>query len=593
MNRFQPICVLLFRVLLCILTMQGAVRLAAAPNILIAISDDQSWEHVGVYGADWIDTPNLDRLASEGMRFTHAYAQVPSCSTARATLLLGREPWQLQEASTLWSTVPARYPSLMDILGAAGYRTGYTRKGWGPGSNTLGGRTLNPAGPSYGSFTTFHTSKPAGQPFCFWFGSQDPHRSYTYGSGLASGKHTLEDVEVPGFLPDSSVIRTDLLDYGYEIERFDREVGEIVAYLENLGELDNTIFIVTSDNGLPFPGAKANLYDHGTRVPLIIRYPAAIPAGAVYGDFIGFSDILPTLLEALEKEPPSSVTGFSHWNRLTGSETGQEPVRPFMPLYLERHSICRPDMLGYPMRAIRTKDWLYIRNFEPDRWPAGDPPNYRDVDGSPSKTYLLNLAESLPELYQRSFGKRPEEELYAVRDDPFSLHNLASDTAHAATRTALWGQLERYLRQSLDPRVMGFGYILESNPYTRGGLDEYYGGVEVLNRYHPVRLARFKAWLKEDDDGDGLQNLIELGLFGDPHSPNADLFDALIMEDLPNVFSLRKIQGVWPWEIGLAESPFPVEGVEILDDRISFPSPGEGRPNGFLRITNQYQFSAP
>jgi arylsulfatase A-like enzyme len=563
---------------------------AGLPNVLILISDDQSWEHVGAYGADWIDTPNLDRLADEGMRFTQAYVQVPSCSTSRASFLLGREPWQIQEASTLWSTVPARYPSLMDVLSANGYHVGYTRKGWGPGSDTLGGRSNNPAGPSFSNFTNFYNSKAVGQPFCFWFGTTDPHRDYQPGSGLSSGKHALNEVEVPGFLPDSTTIRSDLLDYGFEIERFDRDSGQIIEFLESQGELNNTIIIVTSDNGMPFPGAKATLYDHGTRVPLIMRYPGVLDAGALNDDFIGFSDMMPTLLAALGIESPASVTGRSHWAKLSGVDQGTVPVRDFIPLYLERHSVCRPDMLGYPSRGIRTEDYLYIRNYEPDRWPAGDPPNFRDIDGSPSKTFLYNLSGTYPELYQRSFGKRPEEELYAIQTDPYSLDNLADVQAYSLIKKSLREQMENYLRESLDPRVLGFGYILESNPYTRGSLNENYGGVEVLGRYHPVRLAQFKDWLAEDDDGDAIPNLVELALFGDPVSDS-------VLQPTPASESghlqLNRVPGVWPWDLNL----LPVQGLPfdavLEDDQILIPIPHGTTPSTFFRVGADYLFSAP
>jgi arylsulfatase A-like enzyme len=545
----------------------------ARPNILIAITDDQSWEHLGAYGADWIDTPNVDRLAAEGVRFEQAYSVAPSCSPSRASLLTGRMPWQLQEGATLWSTVPARYPSLMDLLEEAGYRTGYTRKGWGPGSDTLGGRSGNPAGRSYASFAAFHAGKPAGTPFCFWFGTQDPHRPYTAGSGLSAGTHQLADVVVPGFLPDAAVVRSDLLDYGYEIERFDRDLGAMLERLESAGELDNTLVIVTADNGMPFPGAKATLYDHGVRVPLIMRYPPLLEAGHVNTEFIAFPDLMPTLLAAAGVEAPASVTALNHWPRLTGADGGNAPLREFMPLYLERHSVCRPDMAGYPMRGIRTAEFLYIRNYEPDRWPAGDPPAYLDIDGSPTKHFLQNLAASYPGLFRRSFDKRPAEELYAVSADPFALHDLAADPAHHAVKRQLRARLEGYLRDTLDPRLLGFGFILEGNPFTRGSLNQSFGGIEVLNRYHPARLSEFKQWLGEDHDGDQIPNLVELALFGDPVAPQASVLDALAFDPDGSGFTVSPLPGVWPWAL----------------ERSAVP----GLDPAFFRIEAGYHFAAP
>jgi arylsulfatase A-like enzyme len=563
------------------------------PNILIAITDDQSWEHLGAYGADWIDTPNVDRLAAEGVRFEHAYSVAPSCSPSRASLLTGRMPWQLQEGATLWSTVPGRYPSLMDVLEEAGYRTGYTRKGWGPGSDTLGGRIRNPAGRSYSSFATFNNSRPAGTPFCFWFGTQDPHRPFTTGSGLSAGKHELSDVNVPGFLPDATVVRSDLLDYGYEIERFDRELGQILDLLESAGELDNTLVIVTSDNGMPFPGAKANLYDHGVRVPLIMRLPDHLQAGTVSADFIAFPDLMPTLLAAAGVDIPGSVTGLNHWLRLTGTEPGGDPLRTFMPLYLERHSICRPDMAGYPMRGIRTREWLYIRNYEPDRWPAGDPPSYLDIDGSPSKSFLQNLAATYPDLFRRCFEKRPAEELYAIETDPWCMDNLAADPGHAAVKEHLRDQLEAYLRKTLDPRLLGFGFILEGNPYTRSSLNDNFGGVEVLGRYHPVRLSEFNDWLRQDGDGDAIPNLLELALFGDPYADEASVLSRAFINENATILSIPCVSGVWPWSLQLLSvDGLPFAG-EIQADRIVLPLPDTPSPARFFRMDSDYQFSSP
>jgi N-sulfoglucosamine sulfohydrolase len=559
---------------------------ATRPNILIAITDDQSWEHAGAYGADWIDTPNMDRMAEEGLRFTQAYCQVPSCSPARATFLTGRHPWQLEEGSTLYGTVPARYPSLMDVLEEAGYRVGYTGKGWGPGDYRLGGRTTNPAGTSSGIYA-FLNNTPAETPFCFWYGTGDPHRPYAEGSGLASGSHALGDVEVPEFLPDNATIRSDLLDYGYEIERFDSDLGNILYALESSGRLDNTIVIVTSDNGMPFPGAKANLYDHGVRVPFVVRWPGHIPADVDTGQFLAFADIMPTLLEACGVEAPPSVTGLSQWQHWLNPDEGDAGGREWVPLYLTRHAICRSDMLGYPMRAIRTRDFLYIRNYEPDRWPAGDPPNYRDIDASPSKDFIQANQVAMPDFYARSMGKRPAEELYDMVADPFSLNNLAEEAAFQDTLASLRETLESYLREQGDPLLLGYGSFLEAMPYTRSRLDEYYGGTEVLGVYHPLRLAQFKQWLSEDADNDGLANLVELSLFGDPFS------EATGLQPVVSAGQIRVPlkSGVWPWSTTvypvLAESVETTFGDGFLEVRIP-----EGTANVFFQIGSSFDFPA-
>src|SRR5688572_9905943 len=196
------------------------------PNILLAIADDWSWPHAGAYGDPTVRTPVFDRMAREGALFTRAFAAAPSCTPSRAALLTGRYPHELEEGGVLHSFLPAKFPVYTDLLEGAGYYVGYTRKGWGPGRFEPGGRTRNPAGPVFSDFEAFLRSRPAGQPFCFWFGSNDPHRPYEKGSGAAAGID-LRSIRVPPFLPDTPEVRGDLADYFVEVQRFDREVGEI------------------------------------------------------------------------------------------------------------------------------------------------------------------------------------------------------------------------------------------------------------------------------------------------------------------------------------------------------------------------------
>ena len=228
------------------------------PNIVFAISDDQSHAHTGASGDTVVRTPAFDRLAADGVLFAHAFCSSPSCTPSRGAILTGQECYRLEEGVNLWSSLPSKLRTYPDLLEEAGYHVGYTRKGWAPGRLEPGGRTRNPAGPRYDSFAAFRDAAPEGAPFCFWFGSSDPHRPYEKGSGLASGLRA-DDVSVPPFLPDVPEVRNDILDYYFEIERFDRELGEILSLLEERGELENTLVIATSDKGMPFHRAKADL----------------------------------------------------------------------------------------------------------------------------------------------------------------------------------------------------------------------------------------------------------------------------------------------------------------------------------------------
>ncbi len=444
--------------------LQGA---PSRPNILFAISDDQSFAHTGASGDPVVRTPNFDRIAGEGVRFSHAFCSSPSCTPSRGAILTGQDCYRLEEGVNLWSSLPAKFETYPDLLEAAGYHVGYTRKGWGPGSLEAGGRSRNPAGPRYDSFRAFHQAMPDGAPFCFWFGSTDPHRGYMKGSGLASGLRP-DDVPVPQFLPDEPEIRSDILDYYFEIERFDRELGEILALLEERDQLANTIVIVTSDNGMPFPRAKADLYDYGSRVPLAVRWPERFPAGRVVNDFANLVDVAPTILEAAGLEVPSDMTGRSLLDLLSSEKQGRvDSARDHVILARERHTPWRAGRLGYPMRAIRTDQFLYIRNLEPDRWPAGDPPIFGEVDPSPTKD-LMRARKDAPgfeRYYEAAFSKRPAEELYDLTRDASQMSNVATHDFYAKIKSFLTARLDQRLLTTADPRALGHPPTWESDPH--------------------------------------------------------------------------------------------------------------------------------
>ncbi|MBA3296100.1 MAG: sulfatase [Acidobacteria bacterium] len=436
---------------------QGTAARPSRPNILVAIADDWSFPHAGSYGDRTVSTPNFDRVAREGARFTHAFTMSPSCTPSRAALLTGQAVHRLEEGGNLHGFLPARFAVYPDLLEAAGYFVGYTRKAWGPGRFEPGGRSRNPAGPQFAGFDEFIKQRPADRPFSFWFGSQDPHRPYEKGSGLKAGLK-LESVVVPAFLPDTPEVRSDLLDYYLEVQRFDREVGEILDKLAAAGELDNTLVVITSDNGMPFPRAKANVYDAGARMPLAVRWPARFPGGRVIDAFVSHTDLAPTFLDAAGLRPPDGMTGRSLLPLLRGERVaGREQVF----VERERHANVRRGDLSYPVRAIRTKDFLYIRNFRPDRWPAGDPEQYvavgpfGDIDGSPSKSLLLDSQtdRTIAPFFQMATAKRPAEELYDLRRDPHQVKNVAGQPEHRAAQRRLREELDRWMRTTGDPRA--------------------------------------------------------------------------------------------------------------------------------------------
>jgi uncharacterized sulfatase len=463
---------------------------SSRPNILFAIADDWSWPFASIAGDKTANTPMFDRIAREGVLFRHAHTVAPTCTASRGSILTGQWFARLEQGGNLWSSLSAKFDVFPDLLERNGYLVGCTGKGWGPGDFRPGGRSRNPAGPEYNqrtspppatgihnidyarNFADFLAARSARQPFCFWYGGHEPHRVYQAGTGLRAGKR-LADVLLPAGLPDSLEVRSDLLDYALEIEGFDTHLGRMVRMLEEAGELDNTIIAVTGDNGLPFPRAKANLYDNGTHVPLAVRWSAKVPGGRTVDDFISLQDLAPTFLRAAGLEPPSAMTARSFLDILTTTKSGRvDPKRERVFTGRERHTIAQPDSTaGYPMRAIRTRDYLYVRNYRPERFPAGVDTRaanaYRDIDPGPTKTFMMDHRgdPAVANLFELGFGKRPAEELYDLRSDAAELRNLASDSSHAQIKARLAAELDAQLRSWRDPRALGAGDEFDNYPY--------------------------------------------------------------------------------------------------------------------------------
>ena len=430
---------------------------ASRPNILLLIADDWAWPHAGAYGDKVVKTPTFDRVARDGALFRNAFSASPSCTPSRASPLTGRAVHQLEEGGNLWSALPGKFAVYPDLLEQAGYSVGFTRKGWGPGSIEAAGRKRNPAGSQFKSFEEFFKQLPSGKPFCFWFGSQDPHRPYDKGSGATSGLKA-ENVVVPAYLPDTPEVRNDLLDYYFEIERFDREIGEIIKTLEDAKLLDNTMVVITADNGLPFPRAKANVYDAGSHQPFAVRFPGKVKAGSVIDEFVVLTDLAPTFLEAAGLKALPEMTGRSFLPLLRGQkQIGRDKVF----LERERHANVRRGDLSYPVRAIRTNDFLYIRNLRPDRWPAGDPTVYvavgdfGDIDGGPSKELLLSRRDDpvISKFFKLATDKRSAEELYDLKKDFWQINNVAGMAEYAAAKKRLRAELDKWMRETKDPRA--------------------------------------------------------------------------------------------------------------------------------------------
>jgi len=468
------------------------------PNLLFCLSDNHSYPDASAYGSPMVDTPAFDRVAREGALFHNAFVSVSSCCPSRASLLTGQHFYRLKEASQNFGGGLRRsLPIYTELLAEAGYHVGYTGKGFGPtgpisepekmyshpcGKAYNSKRTKPPTSKTYpvdyaANFREFLKDLADGQPFCFWYGCREPHRDYEIGSGLRAGKK-LQQARVPGYLPDAPPVRKDLLDYALEVEWYDQHLGGMLEALEQTGELDNTIIVVTADNGMQFPRAMTTLYDAGTRMPLAIRWGARLRDGLQIEDLVSFVDFAPTFLEAAGIAPPAQMNGKSLLPLLRSDSSGE--FREHVIMGREHH---HPKCESLRSRAIRTRRYLYIRNYNPGETWAGhqkgeyDPEtsmksrrvmnekdDFLDVDPSLTKNYMLRPASrrEYHHLYQMAFGPRPAEELYDVQQDPDQLHNLAYIPGHEKVKKRLSDNLHAELKRTEDPRALDRPEVFEN-----------------------------------------------------------------------------------------------------------------------------------
>ncbi len=482
------------------------------PNILFCIADDASYPYMGAYGCRWVKTPGFDRVAREGILFTNAFTPNAKCAPSRSCIVTGRNSWQLEQACNHVCYFPAKFKTYPEALAEHGYFVGKTGKGVAPVSaGKINGRPRHLAGtpfdkrktkpPTSGisridyaaNFVDFLNSVPPGKPWCFWYGAFEPHRKYEYGSGVAKGGKQLSQIDqVPPIWPDNKIVRNDLLDYAYELEYFDTHLVRMLNELERRGLLENTLVVVTADNGMPFPRSKGQAYHISNHMPLAIMWKKGIRnPGRVVDDYVSFIDFAPTFIElaglSWKETGMQPFTGRSLTDIFFSPRSGRVvPERDHVLIGKERHDVGRPHDWGYPIRGIVKENMLYIRNYEPSRWPAGNPETgYLNCDGSPTKTVILKgrLDPKLVKYWVWSFGKRPPEELYDLRQDPDCLKNLAELPQFQKIKLALERQMNRELRAQGDPRMFGRGYIFEQYPYAdprhRGFYERYMKGEKL------------------------------------------------------------------------------------------------------------------
>jgi N-sulfoglucosamine sulfohydrolase len=508
----------------------AADSLIKKPNIFFFFADD--W---GKYASTYtmfspnkvIHTPVFDRFAKEGVQFNNAHVNSPSCTPSRSSLLSGQYFYRTGLGANLWGEWDMNIPSYPLMLEKAGYNIGFSYKCWGPGTPrdapyggeakafmsagtrfnefsqnvaeiVMGGKSIEEAKEELykeglDNFSSFLKTREEGRPFCYWFGPMNTHRHWIRGSGKNFWGLDPDALKgrMPAFLPDVPEIREDMTDYFGEVLALDEMFGRFLKELEAIGELENTLIVVSGDHGIPgFPRGKCNLYPFGTNVPLLIQWPGEAPGGRVIDDFINLMDMAPTFLEAAGIPIPEAMTGRSIVPLLKSNKEGViDETRNFVVTGRERHvPTARDGNLPYPQRSILTKDFLYIINFTPDRYPSGAPYflgglqsdpafaeletdtrlTYADIDAGPTKAWMIkHRNDSEWKMHwDLGFELRPSEELYDLNKDPDYLMNVANDPAYSNTKENLLEQLIQILKSTGDPRVTGDGKAFDRQPYT-------------------------------------------------------------------------------------------------------------------------------
>lgn len=440
-------------------------------NLLVITVDDLSADSIGAFGCKLPGTsPNVDRLAKEGLRFTRAHVQVGNCMPSRNVMWSGRYPHN-NKIEGFYEVQNPGYPHLVDLMKGAGYFTGirgkvahstpYSPYGWDVVLDTLpGGQQLHPKdSASYGASTerAIKAAQDAGKPFCLIMNIMDPHKPF-YAEGrdgeTVPDPHkptrvfTPEEVPIPGFLFDDPVVRKELAHYYSSVRRGDDSVGAILTALEASGQADKTVVMFLSDHGMPLPFAKTQLYHHSTHTPWIVKWPGTTKPGSADNEhMISAVDMLPTLLDIAGISHPAGFDGRSFAPLIKGEQqAGRDMV---VKEYNENSGGSRD-----PMRAIQTQQFLYIYN----PWSSGQRIMQTATTGTPTYRRFRELAQADTKLAARHklYQFRVVEELYDVEQDPDCLKNLIDDPAYASRRDELRQALDAWMVKTHDPMLEVF-----------------------------------------------------------------------------------------------------------------------------------------
>ncbi|MFW5751823.1 MAG: sulfatase, partial [bacterium] len=436
-NRLITILVLNF------IHLSNLFALTGKPNIIIFIADDVSWNDLGCYGNDQIETPVTDKLASNGIRFNNVYLTASSCSPSRNSILTGRYPHNTG-AAELHTEPPLDMVSLPEMLKSIGYFTAHSGK-WHMGKYIEKGfdvisRDYEEIGHSGSdSWVRVLKERPKDQPFFLWYASLDAHRPW--GDNQYSGTHNPDSVIPPVYLHNGKETQQDLARYYDEIFRFDKRIGEVIEELESQRVLENTLIIIMADNGRPFPHSKSRVNDRGMKTPFIIHWPEKIgEKSRVSNSLISAIDIAPTIMEIAGAEAPISFQGQSFLAVI------EDPSENFRNYVFAEHNW--HDFEAHE-RMVRNKDFMYILNSRPNKPQLGP----LDALNSPSfrELKILHDQGKLSAAQSDVFvSPRPYEELYDCKNDSLQLLNVASVPEYTEHLEKLRSILKQWMNDTGD-----------------------------------------------------------------------------------------------------------------------------------------------
>ena len=427
------------------------------PNILLLIGDDMTCEDSEPYGSRQVRTPNMARLAREGMCFDRMFTATAMCAPTRQQLYTGMYPVR-NGAYPNHSKVYDGVKSLPHYLKTLGYRVGLIgKRHFGPPASfpfeTVGNEKDKKGASNTAAIAEF-VNRDKQQPYCLIVCSNEPHGPWNMGDPAA---YKADELTVPPYLVDCPQTRRDLTKYFAEITYLDGQLGDCLKIVDESGRSNNTIVIFTSEQGSSFPfGGKWTCYEMGLKTAFIVRWPAAVKAGTRNGALTQYVDVTPTLIEAAGGAPETIQTGRPDAHGATGFDG-----RSFLNVLLGKTNQHRDYVYGahttrgiingsacYPVRSVRGERYKYIWN------PNHEAVFYNVIATRPDELLQIwkDIGKTNPAVAARarSYQHRPAEELYDLEKDPYELRNLADDPAYAKIKARLRKALERWMAQQGD-----------------------------------------------------------------------------------------------------------------------------------------------